>query len=85
MLPVSLTAVVLRIIFELKLIDVVRVVTNGNPGGATDTVTLFIFREGIEQANVGYATAMSQFYLVCVILLVTVILTVAGRWVQKFA
>jgi multiple sugar transport system permease protein len=85
MLPVSLTAVVLRIIFELKLIDIVRVVTNGNPGGATDTVTLFIFREGIEQANVGYATALSQFYLVCVIILVTLILVVAGRWVQKFS
>ena len=85
MLPVSLTAVVLRIIFELKLIDVVRVVTNGGPGGATDTVTLFIFREGIEKANVGYATALSQFYLICVIVLVTAILAIAGRWVQKFS
>jgi multiple sugar transport system permease protein len=85
MLPVSLTAVVLRMIFELKLIDVVRVVTGGGPGGATDTVTLFIYREGIEQANVGYATALSQFYLVCIIVFVTVILAVAGRWVRKFA
>ncbi|MGH2534906.1 MAG: carbohydrate ABC transporter permease [Thermomicrobiales bacterium] len=85
MLPVSLTAIVLRIIFELKLIDVVRVVTGGGPGGATDTVTLFIFREGIEKTNVGYATALSQFYLVCVIVLVTVILVVAGRWVRRFS
>lgn len=83
MLPVSLTAVILRIIFELKLLDVVRVVTNGSPGGATDTVTLFIFREGIEKTNVGYATALSQFYLVCVIVFVTVILSVAGRWLRR--
>ncbi|MGH2557896.1 MAG: carbohydrate ABC transporter permease [Thermomicrobiales bacterium] len=85
MLPVSLTAIVLRIIFELKLIDVVRVVTGGGPGGATDTVTLFVFREGIEKTNVGYATALSQFYLICVIVLVAVILTVAGRWVRRFS
>jgi multiple sugar transport system permease protein len=85
MLPVSLTAVILRVIFELKLIDVVRVVTNGGPGGATDTVTLFIYRKGIEQANVGYATALSQFYLVCVIVFVTAILVVAGRWVRRFS
>ena len=85
MLPVSVTAVVLRVIFELKLIDVVRVATNGGPGGATDTVTLFIFREGIEQANVGYATALSQFYLVAIIIFVTAILAVTGRWVRKFA
>jgi len=83
MLPVSLTAVILRIIFELKLIDVVRVVTNGSPGGATDTVTLFIFREGIEKTNVGYATALSQFYLVCVIIFVTLILAIAGRWLRR--
>ena len=46
MLPISLTAIILRVIFELKLIDVVRVVTGGGPGGATDTVSLFIYREG---------------------------------------
>jgi multiple sugar transport system permease protein len=85
MLPVSLTAIILRIIFELKLIDVVRVVTGGGPGGATDTVTLFIYREGIEKTNVGYATALSQFYLIVVIVFITVILAVAGRWVRKFA
>jgi multiple sugar transport system permease protein len=85
MLPVSLTAIILRVIFELKLIDVVRVVTNGGPGGATDTVTLFIYRTGIEQANVGYATALSQFYLVGIIVFVSLVLFVAGRWVRKFS
>jgi len=45
MLPVSITAVVLRIIFELKLADIVINVTGGGPGGATDTVSSFIFRE----------------------------------------
>ena len=38
MLPVSVTAVVLRIIFELKLADIVINVTSGGPGGATDTI-----------------------------------------------
>src|SRR5207248_8366132 len=45
MLPVSITAVVIRIIFELKLADIVINVTAGGPGGATDTVSSFIFRE----------------------------------------
>ena len=49
MLPISLTAIILRVIFELKLIDVVRVVTGGGPGGATDTVSLLIYREGIQR------------------------------------
>jgi multiple sugar transport system permease protein len=82
LLPVSLTAIVLRAIFEFKLIDVVRIVTNGSPGGATDTVTNFIYREGIEKTNVGYATAMSQVFLIIVIILVTVVLKIVTRWVR---
>jgi multiple sugar transport system permease protein len=85
LLPVSLTALVLRAIFEFKLIDIVRVVTNGGPGGATDTATNFIYREGIEKTNVGYATALSQFFLIIVILFVTFVLVTIGRWVRDVA
>ncbi|MDQ3227874.1 MAG: sugar ABC transporter permease [Chloroflexota bacterium] len=83
MLPVSLTAIILRVIFELKLIDVVRVVTGGGPGSATDTISLFIYREGIQKTNVGYATALSQFYLLIIIIAITVVLWVANKWVEK--
>ena len=43
MLPVSVTAIIIRIIFELKLADIVINVTSGGPGGATDTVSSFIY------------------------------------------
>ncbi len=36
MLPVSVTAIMIRIIFKLKLADIVINVTSGGPGGATD-------------------------------------------------
>jgi multiple sugar transport system permease protein len=83
MLPVSLTAIILRVIFELKLLDVVKVVTGGGPGNYTDTVTLFIYREGIERTNVGYATALSTFYLVVIILMLTAVLWLANKWMAK--
>jgi len=83
MLPISLTAIILRVIFELKLIDVVRVVTGGGPGSATDTVSLFVYREGIEKTNVGYATALSQFYLLVIIVTLTIVLWLANKWVQR--
>lgn len=83
MLPISLTAIILRVIFELKLIDVVRVVTGGGPGSATDTISLFVYREGIEKTNVGYATALSQFYLLVIIVTLTIVLWLANKWVQR--
>ncbi len=71
MLPVSVTAVMLRIIFELKLADIVINVTAGGPGGATDTVSSFIYREYRDRSNVGYGTMLAEFYLVIIIIFVT--------------
>ena len=83
MLPVSVTAVVLRIIFQLKLADIVINVTSGGPGGATDTVSSFIFREYRDRANVGYGTMLAEFYLVLIIIFITLLLSLANRWVKK--
>lgn len=83
MLPVSITAIVLRIIFQLKLADIVINVTAGGPGGATDTVSSFIFREYRDRSNVGYGTMLAEFYLVLIIIFITLLLGVANRWVKK--
>jgi ABC-type sugar transport system permease subunit len=48
----------IRIIFKLKLADIIINVTAGGPGGATDSVTSFIFREYRDRSNVGYGTCL---------------------------
>jgi multiple sugar transport system permease protein len=83
MLPVSVTAVVLRIIFELKLADIVINVTAGGPGGATDTISSFIYREYRDRSNVGYATMIAEVYLVIIIIFVTLLLRAVSRFMQK--
>jgi multiple sugar transport system permease protein len=82
LLPVSLTAVVLRAIFEFKLIDIIIVVTGGGPGDATETLTMYIYKSGVLGLNVGYATAMSQVFLLVVIGFITLILVTVGRKVR---
>jgi multiple sugar transport system permease protein len=83
MLPVSVTAIVLRIIFELKLADIVINVTSGGPGGATDTISSFVFREYRDRSNVGYATMVAEVYLIMIIIFITLLLNVANRYVRK--
>jgi multiple sugar transport system permease protein len=83
MLPVSVTAVVIRIIFKLKLADIIINVTSGGPGGATDSVTSFIFREYRDRSNVGYGTLLAMVYLVLIIIFVTLLLAVANRWMRR--
>jgi multiple sugar transport system permease protein len=83
MLPVSVTAVILRIIFELKLADIVINVTAGGPGGATDTVSSFIYREYRDRSNVGYATMIAEVYLVLIIVFITLLLQAVSRYMRK--
>jgi multiple sugar transport system permease protein len=80
MLPVSITAVLIRIIFKLKLADIVINVTSGGPGGATDTVTSFIFREYRDRSNVGYGTMLAMVYLVIIVIVMTVLMKLAASW-----
>ena len=82
MLPVSITAILIRIIFKLKLADIVINVTAGGPGGATDTVTSFIFREYRDRSNVGYGTLLAMVYLVAIIIFMTVLMKLADRYAR---
>ena len=82
MIPVSFTAILIRIIFKLKLADIIINVTSGGPGGATDSVTSFIFREYRDRSNVGYGTLLAMVYLVVIVIAITVFMKLSERWVQ---
>ncbi len=83
MLPVSLTAILIRIIFKLKIADIIINVTLGGPGGATDSVTSFIFREYRDRSNVGYGTLLAMVYLVLIVISITIFLKIINRWMQR--
>jgi multiple sugar transport system permease protein len=85
MLPVSVTVLIIRIIFKLKLADIVINVTAGGPGGATDTVSSFIYRVYRDRSNVGYGTGLAIFYLLLIIAFLTLLLRLSRRWTQKVA
>lgn len=84
MLPVSITAIIIRIIFKLKLADIVINVTSGGPGGATDTVSSFIYREYRDRSNVGYGTALAEVYLIAIIIFITVLLVIGRRVARRY-
>jgi len=83
MLPVSITAVILRVIFKLKLADIIITVTAGGPGGATDSVTSFIYREYRDRSNVGYGTLLALVYLVIIVIGMTTLINISDRIVKR--
>jgi multiple sugar transport system permease protein len=84
MLPVSITTIVLRVIFQLKLADIVITTTSGGPGGATDTVSSFIFREYKDRSNVGYGTMIAEVYLIIIIVFLAILLWTTSRYMQRY-
>ncbi len=83
MVPVSITVIILRIIFKLKLADIVINVTAGGPGGATDTVTSYIYRVYRERSKVGYGTMLAEVYLILIIIFMLTLLALVNRWRKK--
>ncbi|MCP4070484.1 MAG: sugar ABC transporter permease [Hyphomicrobiales bacterium] len=82
MLPISITAILIRIIFKLKIADIIINVTSGGPGGATDSVTSFIFREYRDRSNVGYGTLLAMVYLVLIVVAITIFMKLVDRWMN---
>ena len=82
MLPVSIAAILIRIIFKLKLADIIINVTSGGPGGATDSVTSFIFREYRDRSNVGYGTLLAIVYLIAIVIAITIFMKLVDRWMN---
>ena len=61
----------------------VKILVPYGPGGATDTISSFIYREYRDRSNVGYATMVAEVYLVIIIIFVTLLLKMVNRFMQK--
>ena len=73
--PVTTIVLTLGIIRGLRVFTEVFVLTNGGPAGSTEVIVTYLYKAGIEQNNLGYASAISTMLLVA-----TVILTCVNLW-----
>ena len=77
MRPVIAIALVLRGIDILTMFASPHIITQGSPGGDTETLSYFIYRTGFKSFEFGYASAASV-----VVLILTIIL--AQSFVRRF-
>jgi multiple sugar transport system permease protein len=57
--PVMTLAILLRTMDLMRIFDQIFILTQGGPGFATETVSLYIYRTAFRFFNFGYAAAMS--------------------------
>lgn len=73
MAPISLGAILIRLIEASKIMETVYVMTSGGPGTATETSTYYIYIRGLRDFQIGYAASLSLTYLVIMIVALTFI------------
>lgn len=64
-----LVALVFRLIELLKIFDVIFVMTSGGPASATETVSFFGYRQGVQFFHIGYAAALGLVLTIAVLIL----------------
>jgi multiple sugar transport system permease protein len=62
--PAMLIALLLRTMDLLRIFDQIFILTQGGPGFATETISLYIYKTAFRFFNFGYAAAMSFVLLV---------------------
>lgn len=69
MRPIIVVAITLRGIDITTMFTNVYIMTQGTPGGATETMSFFIYRQGFRMFNFGYASAASVLMLIFTIVI----------------
>lgn len=85
LIPISITAVLLRAVEAFKVVDIIRVVTGGGPGRATESATVYAYDLGAKQGDVAYAATAAYALMIAVVVVATLLLTLARRRTARYA
>ncbi len=79
MAPITIGAIIIRLIEASKIMETVYVMTSGGPGTATETSSYYIYIRGLRDFQIGYSAALSLTYLVIMIVSLTIISKAMAR------
>ncbi len=65
--PVLFLVIILRVIDSLRLYDAIAVLTRGGPGSSTETMTYYLYRNGLVFFRMDYASTMALLFLYAVV------------------
>jgi multiple sugar transport system permease protein len=67
--PVLAVVVILKSIFSLKTFDQIYMLTNGGPGTATQTLSHYIYFNGMKYGQIGYAASVAWLMVIPMVFL----------------
>lgn len=79
MAPISIGAILIRLIDASKIFDSVYTLTAGGPGNATETPAAYIFQRSLRDFQIAYGSTLALTYLILAILTLTILSKVFAR------
>ena len=67
--PMMFVITLLVTLFSVRMFDLIQTMTFGGPGRDTETINYFIYRQGFQIFNMGYASALAMFLTVVLVIL----------------
>lgn len=84
LMPFVAIAVLLRVVQAFKTFDTIQVLTGGGPGTSTEIVNLTLYRVGLQNFQVGAASALGIVFLILLLIVVGQLLRVMERNTDLF-
>jgi len=67
-MPITITALLIRIIDAFKVVDIIMALTGGGPGQSTESVTLAIYRIGVKGGDLAFGSSQAYFLLIIMLI-----------------
>lgn len=83
--PILGITILLRMIEAWKVIDVPFAFIKGGPGIATQTYTIYVWRQAFTSFDLGYASALGIVFLILVLIVVNLVLRFGGLRTSVFS
>ena len=79
--PTLFFLVVTHCISYIQMFDAAYIMTEGGPGNSSLFYVYYIYREGFQNANMGYACALAWLLFLVILVLTMIVLKTQNKWV----
>lgn len=76
--PAILVALLFRTLDAFRVYDLIAVLTNGGPGGATETLSIYAYKNMFAQTNFGYGSVVVIMMFILVAIIAVLFIKVLG-------
>jgi multiple sugar transport system permease protein len=82
-MPVTITALLIRTIDAFRVVDIVMTLTGGGPGQATETVSIAIFRTGVKSGDLAFGSTQAYFLVLILLLFGGMFVYITRRTINR--